>query len=116
MQWHDVLLPCPKGRSSSEGGYPMRDLGRSSMVSAIVAMALISAAAAQFAAPSDPGFAVMEAQQNAANAKAGSRIVPGRVIPLPDTASPQLQSSIAALSASGLGRQPQNGGGMEGTD
>jgi acetyl esterase/lipase len=65
------------------------------MVSAIVALALISATAAQLAAPADPGFAVVEAQENVANAKAGPRTVPGRVIPVPETVSPQLQASIA---------------------
>jgi hypothetical protein len=74
----------------------MRDLGRSFMVSAIAAMTLTWAAAAQLAAPADQGFAVMEAQENAANAKAGPRTVPGRVIPAPDTVSPQLHASIAA--------------------
>src|SRR3984893_3243453 len=73
----------------------MRNLRRSMMVSAIVATALMSAAAAQVAAPVDPGFAAMEAQENAANSKEGPRTVPGRVIPVPDTASPQLQAAIA---------------------
>jgi monoterpene epsilon-lactone hydrolase len=66
------------------------------MVSAIAATALTSIAAAQLAAPADPGFAAMEAQENAANGKAGSRAVPGRVIPVPDTVSPQLRAAIAA--------------------
>jgi len=66
------------------------------MVSAIVAVAFTSAAAAQLAAPADPGYAAMEAQQNAANTKAGPRVVPGRMIPVPNTVSPQLQASIAA--------------------
>ena len=74
----------------------MRDLGRSFMVSAIAAMTLTWAEAAQLAAPAEPGFAVLEAQENAVNAKAGPRTVPGRVIPVPDTVSPQLQVSIAA--------------------
>jgi acetyl esterase/lipase len=78
------------------GGYPMRDLQLSLMVSAIVAVAFTSAAAAQLAAPADPGYAAMEAQQNAANTKAGPRVVPGRMIPVPNTVSPQLQASIAA--------------------
>jgi len=65
------------------------------MVSAIVATALMSPAAAQLAAPVDPGFAALEAQENAANSKEGPRTVPGRVIPVPDTASPQLQAAIA---------------------
>ena len=40
-------------------------------------------------------FAALEAAQNTANAKAGPRIVPGRSIPVPSTASPELQASIA---------------------
>ena len=43
-----------------------------------------------------PDFAALEAAQNAANAKAGPRTVPGRSIPVPTTASEQLQASIAA--------------------
>jgi hypothetical protein len=43
-----------------------------------------------------PEFAVLAAQENAANSKAGPRIVPGRVILVPDTVSPQLQAAIAA--------------------
>jgi monoterpene epsilon-lactone hydrolase len=73
----------------------MRDLRRSMMVSAIAAMVLMSAAVAQVAAPVDPGFAATEAQENAANSKEGPRTVPGRVIPVPDTVSPQLQGAIA---------------------
>ena len=42
-----------------------------------------------------PDFATLEAAQNAANAKPGARTVPGRSIPVPNTASPQLQASIA---------------------
>jgi hypothetical protein len=49
---------------------------RSMMVSAIVIAALTLAAHAQLAAPADPGFAAMEAQENAANGKAGPRTVP----------------------------------------
>ena len=41
-------------------------------------------------------FATLEAAQNAANAKAGPRTVPGRSIPVPTTASKELQASIAA--------------------
>ncbi len=41
-------------------------------------------------------FATLEAAQNAANSKPGPRTVPGRNIPVPATASPQLQASIAA--------------------
>ena len=43
-----------------------------------------------------PDFATLEAAQNAANAKPGPRTVPGRSIPVPNTASPQLQTLIAA--------------------
>ena len=63
--------------------------------------------AAAFAAPADaqnaaiqanpsPDFATLETVQNAANAKPGPRIVPGRSIPLPTTVSPELQTTIAA--------------------
>ncbi len=41
-------------------------------------------------------FATLEAAQNAANSKPGPRTVPGRSIPVPTTASPRLQASIAA--------------------
>jgi epsilon-lactone hydrolase len=43
-----------------------------------------------------PSFAVLEADQNAANAQKGSRTVPGRSIPVPDTVSPEVQALIAA--------------------
>jgi len=74
----------------------MRDLRFSVSTSAAVVAILISPVAAQLAVPADPGFAVLEAQENAANAKPGPRTVPGRVIPVPDTVSPQLQTQIAA--------------------
>jgi acetyl esterase/lipase len=41
-------------------------------------------------------FSDLEATQNAANSKAGPRFLPARVIPVPDTVSPQLQALIAA--------------------
>jgi monoterpene epsilon-lactone hydrolase len=41
-------------------------------------------------------FEMIEAAQNAANAMAGQRTVPGRSIPVPTTASPQLQALIGA--------------------
>jgi epsilon-lactone hydrolase len=69
---------------------------RSMMISAIVIAALTSAAHAQLAAPADPGFSATEARENAANSKPGPRTVPGRVIPVPDTVSTQLQATIAA--------------------
>jgi epsilon-lactone hydrolase len=75
----------------------MGHVRRSMMVSAIVGMALTSiAASAQVAAPADPGFAATQAQENAANSKAGPRTVPGRAIPVPDTVSPQFRATIAA--------------------
>jgi len=74
----------------------MRDVRCSLIVSAIVATAFTSAAVAQLAVPADSGFAVLEAKENAANAKAGPRTVPGRVIPVPPTVSPELQTAIAA--------------------
>src|SRR6266568_3756239 len=40
--------------------------------------------------------ATLAAQQNAANGKPGPRTVPGRSIPVPDTASAQFQNVIAA--------------------
>jgi acetyl esterase/lipase len=43
-----------------------------------------------------PDFATLEAAQSAANAKPGARTVPGRSIPVPDTASAQFQAVIAA--------------------
>jgi hypothetical protein len=72
----------------------MRHIPCPLMVSAIVIAALTSAAHAQLAAPADPGFAAMEAQENAANGKAGPRTVPGRAIPVPDTVSPQLRAAM----------------------
>ncbi len=42
------------------------------------------------------GFAALEAPQQAANSGPGPRTVPGRVIPVPDDVSPQLQAAIGA--------------------
>jgi hypothetical protein len=47
-------------------------------------------------AGAQPDFATLEASQNAANATPGVRSVPGRTIPVPNTASPALQATIAA--------------------
>jgi epsilon-lactone hydrolase len=67
--------------------------------------ALIPFAAALLVLPAralDPGsqaasdFTTLEAIQNAANGKPGPRTVPGRVIPVPATASPAFQTTIAA--------------------
>ena len=38
----------------------------------------------------------IEATQNAANEQAGPRYVPGRSVPVPNTVSPSLQTTIAA--------------------
>jgi epsilon-lactone hydrolase len=66
-------------------------------VLALPALAVL-ATAQDAAVGRGPGadFAALEAAQNAANAKAGPRTVPGRSIPVPTTASEQLQASIAA--------------------
>jgi epsilon-lactone hydrolase len=68
------------------------------LAAALALPALAVLATAQDAAVSRSGadFAALEAAQNAANAKAGPRTVPGRSIPVPTTASEQLQASIAA--------------------
>lgn len=47
-------------------------------------------------AASAPDFARLEAEQSAANGKAGPRTVPGRRIPVPGTVSPEFQAAIAA--------------------
>jgi monoterpene epsilon-lactone hydrolase len=64
----------------------------SALIASALTVALVLPAIAQQAAPD---FASLEAAQNAANAKAGPRVVPGRSIPVPSTASPQLQATIA---------------------
>jgi monoterpene epsilon-lactone hydrolase len=64
-----------------------------------LAAALASAAVAQDAVVGrsmTAEYATLEAAQNAANAMAGPRTVPGRSIPVPGTASRELQASIAA--------------------
>jgi epsilon-lactone hydrolase len=72
------------------------------LVSAIafaLAAALASPAPAQDAAGqriAAAEFEMLEAAQNAANAMAGPRSVPGRSIPLPTMVSPELQAVIAA--------------------
>jgi epsilon-lactone hydrolase len=63
------------------------------LTAALALPALAQLAGGQSAPTSD--FATQEAQMNAANGKPGPRTVPGRSIPVPDTASPQLQASIA---------------------
>jgi len=71
----------------------MKHASRPVVLSLIVAALWTAPAAAQTTAPLS--FETMEALQNAANGKAGPRIVPGRSIPVPDTVSPALQASIA---------------------
>src|SRR5690348_15391343 len=71
----------------------MTSIRRSGLIASVFSLALILPAIAQQAAPD---FARLEAAQNAANAKPGPRTVPGRAIPVPPTASPQLQAIIAA--------------------
>jgi acetyl esterase/lipase len=65
---------------------------RSVLIASAFALALVLPAVAQ-EIPSD--FANLEAAQNAANTKPGPRTVPRRAIPVPSTASPQLQAMIA---------------------
>jgi acetyl esterase/lipase len=69
------------------------------LTAALACVALTWPALAQDAAGQRslaPEFATLEAAQNAANAKPGPRHVPGRSIPVPNTASPELQATIAA--------------------
>jgi acetyl esterase/lipase len=66
---------------------------RPAVIASALALSFILPALAQETAPD---FAKLEAAQNAANAKPGPRVVPGRSIPVPPTASPQLQAIIAA--------------------
>jgi acetyl esterase/lipase len=61
---------------------------------ALVSPATTQDAAGQRTAVSD--FASLEPTQNSANAKPGPRSVPGRNIPVPNTASTELQATIAA--------------------
>jgi len=71
----------------------------STFASLVLAAAFALPTTAQIAgrqAASDSNFAAVEAQQNAANAQPGPRTVPGRSIPVPDTASPELRADIAA--------------------
>jgi monoterpene epsilon-lactone hydrolase len=72
----------------------------SSLLSLTLAAALSAHALAQPAPSTAPradfDFAGLEGAQGAANATAGPRTVPGRAIPVPPTASPEFQMSIAA--------------------
>jgi epsilon-lactone hydrolase len=61
-----------------------------------LAAALAPRAVVRDAFAQAPDFATLEATQNAANGKPGPRVVPGRSIPVPDTASPELRAMIGA--------------------
>ena len=74
----------------------MRNLRSSALCGFVLAVACAAPAAAQMAASASEDFAAIEARENAANAKAGPRVVPGRAIPVPNTVSPELRASIAA--------------------
>jgi epsilon-lactone hydrolase len=77
----------------------MRNLRQPAIISLVLTATLASPMMAQVAARQaepDSGFATIEARQNAANAQAGPRTVPGRNIPVPDTVSPELRADIAA--------------------
>ena len=77
----------------------MKLVSLSGVVPIALAFALTIPALAQDAAGrriAAADFDMLEAAQSAANAKAGPRTVPGRSIPVPATASPELQAVIAA--------------------
>ena len=64
-----------------------------------LASALAATGCAQPTAPTPPNsgdFASLETSQAGANSQPGPRTVPGRVIPVPDTVSPRLQTAIRA--------------------
>jgi epsilon-lactone hydrolase len=71
----------------------MTGIRRTALAAPALILALILPAFAQEAVPD---LARLEAAQSAANTKPGPRTVPGRAIPVPSTASPQLQAMIAA--------------------
>ena len=77
----------------------MKTTRSSTLIPLAVLIAFFVPAAAQKDAGqqgASPDFAALEAAQNAANAMPGPRTVPGRSIPVPRTASPELQATIAA--------------------
>ena len=77
----------------------MKTTRSSTLIPLAVLIAFFVPAAAQKDAGqqgASPDFAALEAAQNAANAMPGQRTVPGRSIPVPTTASPELQATIAA--------------------
>jgi len=76
----------------------MRTFRFAAVIPLAVTAAISLPAMAQDAAgcSSAADFATLEVTQNAVNAKPGPRTVPGRCIPVPNSASSQLQASIAA--------------------
>ena len=77
----------------------MKTVSLSGLIPIVLTVALSVPALAQDASGQrSPAadFATLEAAQNAANAAAGPRTVPGRSVPVPATASKELQVSIAA--------------------
>ena len=74
----------------------MKIAHRGTLIPIALIASLVSGAAQTANNRDTPDFTTLEAAQNAANAEAGPRTVPGRVIPVPTTASPQLQATIAA--------------------
>jgi len=83
----------------------MTSTRRSILIASAFALALVLPVVAK-EVPSD--FARLEAAQIAANAKPGARTVPGRTIPVPATASPQLQAIIAAPYSPGWDVNPKS--------
>ena len=71
----------------------MTGIRGSALIASALTIAFVLPALAQEAAPD---FARLEAVENTANAKPGPRTVPGRAIPVPSAASPEMQAIIAA--------------------
>lgn len=68
-------------------------------LSALLMIACGTQAAFGQAAPAEravPRFAQLEAEMGAANAAPGPRTVPAKVVPVPDTTSPQFRTAVAA--------------------
>jgi acetyl esterase/lipase len=82
-----------------DGGNKLKLVSLFGVVPIALAFALTIPALAQDAAGrriAAAEFDMLEAAQNAANATAGPRTVPGRSIPVPTTVSPELQAMIGA--------------------
>ena len=58
--------------------------------------ALSQALLAPSAPPSEPAAAALQSEMGAANAKAGPRTLPAKVVPVPDTTSPAFKAHVAA--------------------